>query len=85
MVSGDQFREIEVTFSKWRVDGNEIIFFVIENGVDMPYAQDISSYLDCCGKFDEKKVVHAIVVARLSGKFLLKIDNNTNMVIQVVH
>ena len=85
MIAGDPFREIEVTFIDWRVEGNEVIFFVKENGVDIPYAQDVCSYLNCRGKFDDRKVVRAILLAKLSGKFLLKIDNCTNKIIQVVH
>ena len=84
MISGQGSRTIEVTYIRYRVKGHEVIFSVEQNGIEVAYAQDISSYLNRDGKVDRKKIEQAIMVSKLSGAFILEVDNKTNKVIRVI-
>ena len=68
----------------YRIEGNEVVFFVQENGIEISYAQDVGVYQGTNGEIDENKIVRAIMLAKLRGAFRLEIDNNSNMVVKVL-
>lgn len=67
MIPRNSSSEVKTVLQGWRVEGNQVIFFVKENGVETEYVQDIGPYLNEKGVFDRSKLMRAFMLDALAG------------------